>query len=191
MKIRRSAERDTAELARLHRGTIRHVNSRDYSPPQIEAGAGRGSAAKFRRSHQTHIRFVATERGKITEFTDFGKDGSSGGLYVHKDFVGKGVGMARQLTDTVDGILLSKRYLILDRDTKRCQAFRDFVKREGIEVIRLPPRSPNLNAYAERWVGGVRDECLFEADPDWEGDAAACAARIPRPIFTMSGTTRV
>jgi transposase InsO family protein len=99
--------------------------------------------------------------------------------------------MARQLTAAVDGILLGKRYLILDRDTKYCQAFRDFVKREGIEVIRLPPRSPNLNAYAERWVGGVRDECLFEADPDWEGDAAACAARIPRPIFTMSGTTRV
>src|ERR1700674_3505762 len=67
--------------------------------------------------------------------------------------------MARQLTDAVDGILLGKRYLILDRDTKYCQAFRDFVKREGIEVIRLPPRSPNLNAYAERWVRGVRDEC--------------------------------
>ena len=37
--------------------------------------------------------------------------------------------IARQLTDTVDGILLGKRYLILDRDTKYCQAFRDFVKR--------------------------------------------------------------
>jgi len=56
--------------------------------------------------------------------------------------------MARQLTDVVDGILLGKRYLIVDRDTKYCQAFRDFVQREGIEVIRLPPRSPNLNAYA-------------------------------------------
>jgi hypothetical protein len=52
--------------------------------------------------------------------------------------------MARQLTDAVDGILLGKRYLFLDRDTKYCLAFRDFVKREGIEVIRLPPRSPNL-----------------------------------------------
>jgi transposase len=68
--------------------------------------------------------------------------------------------MARQLTDGVDGILLDKRYIILDRDTKYCQAFRDFMKRESIEVIRLPPRSPNLNAHAERWVRGVRDECL-------------------------------
>jgi putative acetyltransferase len=92
MKIRRSTEGDAAELARLHRGTIRHVNSSDYSPAQIKAWAGRTSAAKFRRHHQTHIRFVATEQGKIIGFADFGKDGSFGGLYVHKDFVGQGVG---------------------------------------------------------------------------------------------------
>lgn len=77
--------------------------------------------------------------------------------------------MARQLTDAVDGILLGKQYLILDRDTKYCPAFRDFVKREGIAVIRLPPRSPNLNAYAERWVRGVRDECLSRLIPIGEG----------------------
>ncbi len=92
MKIRRSTEGDAAELARLHRGTIRHVNSSDYSPAQIKAWAGRTSAAKFRRHHQTQIRFVATEQGKIIGFADFGKDGSFGGLYVHKDFVGQGVG---------------------------------------------------------------------------------------------------
>ena len=56
--------------------------------------------------------------------------------------------MARRLTDCEDGILLGKRYLILDRDMKYSPAFRDFMKREGIEVIRLPPRSPNLKAYA-------------------------------------------
>jgi putative transposase len=77
--------------------------------------------------------------------------------------------MARQLTDGIDGILLDKRYIILDRDTKYCQVFRDFVKREGVEVIRLPPRSPNLNAHAERWVRGVRDECLSRLIPIGEG----------------------
>jgi transposase InsO family protein len=77
--------------------------------------------------------------------------------------------MARQLTDTVDGILLGKRYLILDRDTNYCQALRDFLKREGIEVIRLRPRSPNLNAYAERWVRSVRDECLSRLIPIGQG----------------------
>ena len=43
------------------------------------------------------------------------------------------------------------------------------MKREGIEVIRLPPRSPDLNAYAERWVRGVRDECLSRLIPIGQG----------------------
>ena len=77
--------------------------------------------------------------------------------------------MARRLTVTVDGILLGRRYLILDRDTKYCPAFRDFVQREGIAVIRLPPRSPNLNVYAERWVRGVRDDCLSRLIPTGQG----------------------
>jgi hypothetical protein len=77
--------------------------------------------------------------------------------------------MARQLTDTVDGILLGKRYLVMDRDTKYCPAFRDFMKREGVEVIRLPPRSPNLNAHVEGWVRGVRDECLSRLIPIGQG----------------------
>ena len=76
--------------------------------------------------------------------------------------------MARQLTDGIDGILLDMRYIILDRDTKYCQAFRDFLKREGIAVIRLPPRSPNMNA-SERWVRGVRDECLSSLIPIGQG----------------------
>jgi transposase InsO family protein len=77
--------------------------------------------------------------------------------------------MARQLTNCEDGILLGKRYLILDRDTKYCSVFRDFVKREGVVVIRLPPRSPNLNAYAERWVRGARDQCLSKLVPIGQG----------------------
>ena len=51
--------------------------------------------------------------------------------------------IARNLTDVVDGFLLDKRYLIRNRDTKYSQAFRGFLEREGIDIIRLPPRSPN------------------------------------------------
>ncbi|MGH9579294.1 MAG: integrase core domain-containing protein [Terriglobales bacterium] len=36
-------------------------------------------------------------------------------------------------------------------------------------MIRLPPRSPNLNAYAERWVRSVRDECLSKVIPTGQG----------------------
>ena len=30
----------------------------------------------------------------------------------------------------------------------------------GVEIVRLPHRSPNLNAYAERFVRSIKDECL-------------------------------
>ena len=56
--------------------------------------------------------------------------------------------IARNLTDPIDGFLLGKRYLLMDRDGKSCPAFRDLLKNQGIEPVRLPARSPNLNAYA-------------------------------------------
>jgi transposase InsO family protein len=77
--------------------------------------------------------------------------------------------VGRNLLDVVDGPLVGKKYLILDRDTKYCAAFRQMLAREGIRVIRLPPRSPNLNSYAERWVRSVRDECLSKVIPIGQG----------------------
>jgi putative transposase len=68
--------------------------------------------------------------------------------------------IARNITDVDDGFLRSKWYLILDRDAKYSDAFRNVLVREGIYVVRLPPRSPNLNAFAERFVRSIKDECL-------------------------------
>ena len=56
--------------------------------------------------------------------------------------------VARNLTDVRDGFLSGKRYLILDRDTKYTEEFCGALSREGIQVIRLPIRAPNLKAYA-------------------------------------------
>jgi putative transposase len=68
--------------------------------------------------------------------------------------------IARNVTDMNEGFLRGKRYLLLDRDTKYSDSFRSVLVREGVHVIRLPPRSPNLNAFAERFVRSIKEECL-------------------------------
>ena len=68
--------------------------------------------------------------------------------------------MARNAADESAGVLRGLRYLIHDRDTKFSAAFLDVLRSSGIRPLALPPRSPNLNAFAERWVSSVRQECL-------------------------------
>jgi len=68
--------------------------------------------------------------------------------------------MARNGTMEDTGFLNNRRYLLHDRDRKYCQGFREVLRTGGIEPIALPARSPNLNAYAERWVRSVKEECL-------------------------------
>ena len=71
----------------------------------------------------------------------------------------------RRLTDEVDGFLRNSRYLILDRDPLYTADARKVLKWSGVKVVRLPPYSPNLDAYAERFVGSVRRECLHRVIP--------------------------
>ena len=68
--------------------------------------------------------------------------------------------MAKNLTDPIDGFLLGKRFLIVDRDTKYCEAFHHLLESSSVKPVRLPARSPNLNAYAERFVRSIKEECL-------------------------------
>ncbi len=68
--------------------------------------------------------------------------------------------IGRNLTDAVDGILKGKRYLIHDRDPLFTTKFLDMLADVGVKSVKLPPRSPNLNAHAERFVRSVKESCL-------------------------------
>ena len=68
--------------------------------------------------------------------------------------------IARNLTAPFDGFLLNTRHLILDRDPLYTAAFRSMLKASGVNEVRLPARSPNLNAFAERFVLSIKSECL-------------------------------
>ena len=68
--------------------------------------------------------------------------------------------VARNLTDCQDGFLKGKSHLIMDRDGCYTEEFREILKTAGVKPVRLPPKSPNLNSFAERWVRSINSECL-------------------------------
>jgi putative transposase len=68
--------------------------------------------------------------------------------------------VARNVTMEEWGFLSPGQYLLHDRDGKYCPAFQQLIDTAGVTRVPLPPRSPNLTAYAERWVRSVKDEAL-------------------------------
>lgn len=86
--------------------------------------------------------------------------------------------IARNLTDAVDGILKDKRYLIHDRDPLFTDEFLEIVGQTGVASVNLPARSPNLNAYAERFVRTIKESCLERLILFGEGSIRRAAAEF-------------
>jgi putative transposase len=68
--------------------------------------------------------------------------------------------IGRNVTDALDGILTGKRYLMHDRDPLFTAEFLSMLADVGVQSVKLPPRSPNLNAVAERFVRSIKESCL-------------------------------
>src|SRR5436190_20668787 len=58
-------------------------------------------------------------------------------------------------------------------------SFRETLRSAGAKPLRLPPQSPNLNAFAERWVRSVKDECLKGANLFGEGSLKRALSEFP------------
>jgi transposase InsO family protein len=107
---------------------------------------------------------VCTPRGLVTHYVLFLVSLASrvvkiAGVTTHPDDQWM-MQIARNLTDPEETFLRGIRFLIMDRDTKYTEGFRGLLAREGLVVIRVPPRSPNLNAFAERFVRSIKEECV-------------------------------
>jgi transposase InsO family protein len=73
--------------------------------------------------------------------------------------------VGRNLTDCDEGFLNGSRYLIHDRDPLFTKSFQEILRSSGVDAVKLPARSPNLNAYAERFVRSIKSECLAQIIP--------------------------
>jgi transposase InsO family protein len=67
--------------------------------------------------------------------------------------------IARNVT-AADAPMANARFLLHDRDAKFSENFDAIFHDAGIQALKLPPQSPNLNAFAERWVRSAKEECL-------------------------------
>ncbi len=67
---------------------------------------------------------------------------------------------ARHLSWEIQSGGLPVRFLIHDRDTKFPAAFDTVFVTDGVTIIRTPYQAPKANAFAERWIRSVREECL-------------------------------
>src|SRR2546422_4460671 len=158
---------------RIDKLTVRHILRRHQMEPAPQRRKAGMSWAQFLKLHWEVLAAtdfftveVATWHGLVTYYVLVVMELSTrrvqiAGITPHPTaaFMQQ---CARQLTDPFEGFLLGKRYLIHDRDTKFTQAFDGLLKASGVEPVLLPPRSPNLNAYCERFVRSIKEEALSQ-----------------------------
>jgi putative transposase len=73
--------------------------------------------------------------------------------------------VVRTMTIADEGLLVQHRVLICDRDTKWSAPVRAQLREAGIRVVQTPYQAPNANAYAERFVRSIKEECLHRVIP--------------------------
>ena len=97
--------------------------------------------------------------------------------------------MARNSTMSEWGFLTHGRHLLHDRDTKFCSTFQETMKAAGVTPLKLPARSPNLNAHAEHWVRSVKEEALSKLILLGKAPSGKCSTSMA-PIIIRNATIR-
>ncbi len=159
----------------LGRNTIRRILVDAGLEPAPERGK-RTSWATFLKAHWGAVAAtdfftveVVTNVGLVRYFVLFVIDLKTRRVHiagiVHQMYGTLMEQVARSLTDPLDGFLRGTRYLIHDRDPLFTARFAEVLEAAGVSTVKLPPRSPDLNVFAERFVRSAKQECLRKVIP--------------------------
>jgi transposase InsO family protein len=159
----------------LGRNTIRRILADAGLEPAPERGK-RTRWATFLKAHWGAIAAtdfftveVVTNVGLVRYFVLFVMDLKTRRVHIagiaHQMYGKWMEQVARSLTDPIDGFLRGTRYLIHDRDPLFTVRFAEILSAASVSAVKLPPRSPNLNAFAERFVRSAKQECLRKVIP--------------------------
>ena len=135
MRIRKFRSEDATAVARLHRETIRHINSNDYPEDIIKVWSGRVTAKKHRDPMKIGKKWVAVLSRKIVGFVNHSLKGEFWGLYVHKDHQGEGIGS--KLLQTAEDSL--KKMGVRNIQIVASVSAKKFYERKGYKVIKKQP----------------------------------------------------
>jgi len=148
------------------RTTVQRI-LRDHGIEPAPERERRGSWATFLRSHMGTIAaadfftvelltVVGLARHYVFFVIDIGTRSVEIAGIAHQPYGAWMLQIARNLVDVEDGFLRTASHLILDRDPLYTKDFRSLLRSAGVKPVRLPSRSPNLNAYAERFVLSIK-----------------------------------
>jgi transposase InsO family protein len=153
---------------RVAQSTIASILKAEGIPPSRERPSSWRTCLRAHWSALVAADFFTTEvwtaRGLVTYYTPFVLELQSRRVHVaastpypDEAFVVQAV---RDLANAIDGILSEGCVLICDRDRKWSRGVLEFLEHEGVRIIRTPFCAPNCNAYAERFVRSIKEECL-------------------------------
>jgi hypothetical protein len=166
-------------LRNLGHDVARNTIKRILADAGIEPAPERGKGTTWKTFLKAHWGAIAamdfftvevlTWRGFVRYFVLFAIDLKTRRVHiagiVHEAYGQWMEQVARNFTDPVEGFLRDKRYLIHDRDPLFTRRFVGILEAGGVKSVKLPARSPNLNAYAERFVLSAGRECLNKVIP--------------------------
>ena len=153
---------------KVGRSTVARILKSEGIKPAPERPTSWGTFLKAHWDTTVAADFFSTEvwtpKGLVTHYTLFVLELKTRRLHIagttpnpDEAFMAQ---VARNLTDAFDGFLLGHRIFICDRDTKFTRRFRDTLEAVGVVTVLTPCRAPNCNAFAERFVRSIKEECL-------------------------------